>query len=441
MTQNKKFTKTCSKCGAAKPQDAYSKTQWREAKLTKIKCVECSQKAWTASHDAFTERCKQQTVTSSAVGVPLWQTHTVEEAKRYQVEAPLDALPSECLKSFQAMKALTGAKQWWETSQRLSDSGYSTDAQPIDLQPEAFFFLGGGRTFFVFITKAISQELKLELMAAAHRDASHMGGRDAILGALKAQAVHWNQLKLDASWLVAKCQQCAARKTSGMCKAPCRTLPRPLQAGDVVGVDLKTVTPPSGAKDKWTMLVLRDFTSGRVWAWDLDDGQCLGNRLTELLQNRIFPPPKSMCTICSKAMPEFVTHPILFLNMFTLKIWTIAGTFTFVFVVRRQLRKGLTEVQTLLVRWYTETDVPLCVWSDNGSQFRSVVAESLRRAFNIEPRYIPAAHPQSNGLVEVTLGFRAGVGTVFLFPISVYVYIYIIYTHIDRYVDVRSSMF
>ena len=292
-----------------------------------------------------------------------------------------------------------------------------------------FFFLGGGRTFFVYITKAISQELKLELMAAAHRDASHMGGRDAVLGALKAQAVHWNHLKLDASWLVAKCQQCAARKTSGMCKAPCRTLPRPLAAGDVVGVDLKTVTPPSGAKDKWTMLVLRDFTSGRVWAWDLDDGQCLGNRPTELLQNRIFPPPKSMCTICSKAMPEFVTHPMLFLNMFTLKIWTIAGTFTFVFVVRRQLRKGLTEVQTLLVRWYTETDVPLCVWSDNGSQFRSVVAESLRRAFNIEPRYIPAAHPQSNGLVEVTLGFRAGVGTVFLFPISVYVYIYIYYIY------------
>ena len=98
MTQNKKFTKTCSKCGAAKPQDAYSKTQWREAKLTKIKCVECSQKAWTASHDAFTEHCKQQTVTSSADGVPLWQTHTVEEAKCYKVEAPLDALPSECLK-------------------------------------------------------------------------------------------------------------------------------------------------------------------------------------------------------------------------------------------------------------------------------------------------------------------------------------------------------
>lgn len=151
-------------------------------------------------------------------------------------------------------------------------------------------------------------------MAAAHRDASHMGGRDAILGALKAQAVHWKQLKLDASWLVAKCQQCAARKTSGMCKAPCRTLPRPLQAGDVVGVDLKTVTPPTGAKDKWAMLVLRDFTSGRVWAWDLDDGQCLGNSPTDLLQNRMFTPPKSMCTICSKAMPA--SNPCLSLIRF-----------------------------------------------------------------------------------------------------------------------------
>lgn len=156
MTQSQKFTKTCSKCGAAKPQDAYSKTQWRGTKLTEIKCLECCQKALTASRDAFAERVKQQTVTSSADEVPLWQTHTVEEAKRYQLEAPLDSLPSECLKSLQAMKALTGAKQWWETSQLLCDSGYSTDAQPIDLQPESgFFFLGGGRlTFFVYIAMA-----------------------------------------------------------------------------------------------------------------------------------------------------------------------------------------------------------------------------------------------------------------------------------------------
>ena len=101
-----------------------------------------------------------------------------------------------------------------------------------------------------------------------------MGGRDAIVAALNTQAVTWAHLDFDAAWLVAKCQQCVSRKTRDMCAAPCRTLPRPLQAGDVIGVDLKGVTPPQG--DKWTMLVLRDFTSGRVWAWDLDDARCPG---------------------------------------------------------------------------------------------------------------------------------------------------------------------
>ena len=146
MTQNKKFTKTCSKCGAAKPQDAYSKTQWREAKLTKIKCVECSQKAWTASHDAFTERRKQQTVTSSADGVPLWQTHTVEEAKRYQVEAPLDALPSECLKSLPWRPSLAPRNG----GRRLSVSptlGTALMLSRLIYSQNHFFFWGGSNLF------------------------------------------------------------------------------------------------------------------------------------------------------------------------------------------------------------------------------------------------------------------------------------------------------
>lgn len=67
------------------------------------------------------------------------------------------------------------------------------------------------------------------------------------------------------------------------------------------------------------------------------------------------------------------------------------------------LRKGIKEVQSLLVRWYTETEVPLVVWSDNGSQFRGVVAEAVRGALNVAPRFIPPGRPQSNGLVEVQL--------------------------------------
>lgn len=120
----------------------------------------------------------------------------------------------------------------------------------------------------------LAQEKKLELLAAAHKDSGHMGGRDAILRALREQGVTWPYLKYDATWVVAKCQQCASRTTRNLAAPVCRQLPRPLAAGDVVGVDLKTVTPPSG--ERWCMLVLRDYTSGRVWAWDLDDDKQLG---------------------------------------------------------------------------------------------------------------------------------------------------------------------
>ena len=48
-------------------------------------------------------------------------------------EAPLDSLPSECLKCLQAMKALSGTKQWWETPQLVSDFGYDAAARPMPL--------------------------------------------------------------------------------------------------------------------------------------------------------------------------------------------------------------------------------------------------------------------------------------------------------------------
>ena len=42
----------------------------------------------------------------------------------------------------------------------------------------------------------------------------------------------------------------------------------------MVGVDIKMMVPPSG--DKWALLLLVDFTSNRLWAWDMDDDKTLG---------------------------------------------------------------------------------------------------------------------------------------------------------------------
>ena len=118
-----------------------------------------------------------------------------------------------------------------------------------------------------------SKAKKLELLAAAHGDNGHMGGRDAVEKTLRTQAVNWQHLRCDAAWVVARCTQCVTRKTSGIAAPGCRSLPRPLCAGDVVGVDLKMVTPPGG--DRWCMMVLLDFTSNRLWAWDMDEDKLL----------------------------------------------------------------------------------------------------------------------------------------------------------------------
>ena len=57
------------------------------------------------------------------------------------------------------------------------------------------------------------------------------------------------------------------------CKPVPSHLPRPLRAGDVVGVDLKPMIPPRGPR--WCLLLLVDFTSNRLWAWDLGEDKTL----------------------------------------------------------------------------------------------------------------------------------------------------------------------
>ena len=106
-----------------------------------------------------------------------------------------------------------------------------------------------------------------------------------------------------------------------------------MSSGDIIGVDLKKVTPLTG--EPWYMLLAVDFCSNKVWTWDLDCEQI-----------------------------------------------------------------KLEHVQERLLKFYATEDLPCAVWSDNGGQFRTVVAAALKASLGVNPRYIPPGRPQANGLTE-----------------------------------------
>ena len=91
----------------------------------------------------------------------------------------------------------------------------------------------------------------------------------------------WNNIALDADWIVRRCELCRSNSTREMGKADVRHLPTPLHAGDVIGWDLKTVTPHD--EPKWSMLLALDFTSGKTWTWALDFGEATAVKVQELM--------------------------------------------------------------------------------------------------------------------------------------------------------------
>lgn len=105
--------------------------------------------------------------------------------------------------------------------------------------------------------------MQLELLKAAHSDLQHRG-RDGIVRALRAEGKVWSNLDSDAAFFCRRCEECQGLTTRGLAAPAPRHLPRPLCAGEVLGVDLKLVRPFSGSP--WVMIVLVDFTINRVWA-------------------------------------------------------------------------------------------------------------------------------------------------------------------------------
>lgn len=47
---------------------------------------------------------------------------------------------------------------------------------------------------------------KHELLTTAHEELSHTGGRDAIITALTEEGKKWNNMAVDAQWVVNRCE-------------------------------------------------------------------------------------------------------------------------------------------------------------------------------------------------------------------------------------------
>ena len=154
MTQNKKFTKTCSKCGAAKPQDAYRQDamEGSEADKDQVRGMfseSMDSESWCLHRTLQTTDCNF----FCRWGSSLANTHCGGSqvlsgwgALRRLAVWMLEKLPGhEGPHWRQAMVGdVSASLRLWV--QHWCSADWST--------ARIIFFLGGGRTFFVYITKS-----------------------------------------------------------------------------------------------------------------------------------------------------------------------------------------------------------------------------------------------------------------------------------------------
>ncbi|CAJ1444601.1 unnamed protein product [Effrenium voratum] len=270
-------------------KDEFTRTQWDLPAAAGSACKSCCQQRVAHRQTSFADERKRVPVLARS----LWpQGIAPEFAARWILEAGDLDLPSENLKSYQAMLARQGVASFAERAPAPQKKS------------------------------ALGPEKKLQYLSASHQDMAHLGGRDGILQALKSTDLTWPLMKLDATFFVERCQD---GRGNVYLKG---------QAGDVIGWDLKTVVPVRGSK--WTMLLAIDFTSSKVWTWDLD---------------------------FKKA--------------------------------------NLQEVQSRMIKFYQEVELPCCCWTDNGSQFRNLLSAAIELTLGVRAMTIPAGRPQSNGIVEI----------------------------------------
>lgn len=64
--------------------------------------------------------------------------------------------------------------------------------------------------------------------------------------------------------------------------------------------------------------------------------------------------------------------------------------------------KGATlrAVQDIMIKFYTDVDLPVASWTDNAGAFRNIISAAIEATLGVRARTIPPGRPQSNGLVE-----------------------------------------
>ena len=179
-------------------------------------------------------------------------------------------------------------------------------------------------------------EEKSRLLKTIHEtELCHAGSHKGVVDIITKLGKSWKHVDNDARFTVYRCERCCRASSRGTADAPVGNLPKPLHSGQCVGVDLKTIVPDDSSQ-KWVMLLMVDFTSGKVFGWDLD----FKAATLEIVQDRI--------------VNDFMVN----------------------------------------------NDPPEVIWSDNAGQFRSVLEEVLRDMLNVRSVFIPVGHPASNGYVE-----------------------------------------
>ena len=140
----------CIQCQAQKPKSAYTKTQLDQPHVVGSKCRDCCNNNLKTSQQWVKEKAKM----SEAKGDG-WVKGDKEEAMRWVMEAPEDALPSVCRKSYCAMQALKGRINWVDKTPQKDQSGMPFKDNGLDRDPRP-----GIRTNLIIIRKGMTGILK-----------------------------------------------------------------------------------------------------------------------------------------------------------------------------------------------------------------------------------------------------------------------------------------
>ena len=153
----------------------FSQTQWEMNQKQGSQCKECCKTRAENAHAEFAKAKAAAKQVPDPAASPTWPSEDKTFAQRWLIEAPLLALPSENLKSYQAMHGIRGAQKWTTKQAQPDQSG-------------------------------IRPKRKHELLTTAHEELSHTGGRDAIITALTEEGKKWNNMAVDAQWVVNRCE-------------------------------------------------------------------------------------------------------------------------------------------------------------------------------------------------------------------------------------------